>query len=121
MGSDLLSDVPAILADLFEQGAIQWRPDEATAWASLDGARLAGRREVTEYDTRREREHLMQEATLSVPSSSAVLQFDYQIMEADGTGWAVLSRRADADVGAVTYTVRRDPTLRYVADKGRLS
>lgn len=120
--SDLLSDVPGILAEVFDQGTISWRAKVGTGtWATLEGARLSGRHEAIGFDERRSREHGVIDATLVVPSTSDALQFGYEIKELDGTRWAVLDRIGDSDTGARSYTVRTDPTIRYAEDKGKLS
>ncbi len=117
----LFDDIPGILAEVHGQGALQWRAVVGTGtYADLDGARLSNRREEVVFDTDRQREHLMQVADLSVPSTSDPLYADYEIHEVDGTTWAVRGKQGDADAGVTTYGIMRDPTKRYGPNKGHV-
>ncbi len=117
--SDLLSSLPGIMADVFEQGAISWREVVGRGtFATLDEARLTNRHEVLAFDDLRQAEVTQLQGTLTTPTASQALEVGYEIQEADGTTWAVKERSGLGDAGVRIYQVRRDALVKHTANKG---
>lgn len=115
---DLLARVPAIMADAFGQGTVQWRATVGSgSYATLTDAHQGAVREVLEYDADRGREVTRFECSLTVPYTSDVLAVRYQVKTDDALEWAVHAIAPDSQHGVMRYALRRDVTLRHTPDR----
>jgi hypothetical protein len=116
--ADLLALVPSLLAEAFDQGAVEWRAAVGTGtYATLTGAHQGPTVEAFVFDDSKQREVHVQECLLTVPSSSSEVPAAGQVRTADGLEWGVAARVVNSQHGLMSYTLRRDPLVRLTPDR----
>lgn len=116
----ILSIVPGILASAFGQPVIYYRATKSGEYAVLEGAHLGNRVPVLTPDDERAEEYQDYESQMTVPESSTVLEYGFQVRVGDSEEWAVQNKVDNSHHGVRSYIIRRRELIRRSADRGAL-